>query len=1027
NLFFANVSFGQATVITDKDDYAPGSTAIINGSGFQAGEVVELHVEHADGDPLGTDPGFHEPWFVTADSAGSFNSSWYVPTVVEGDAYGATLLLTAHGSLGSVADWLFTDAGNFTYLTTLGKSNTISAIANTTNSNTLSVDVTAPKNNGTFSASLAFVVQSGTTIGIGNGANQINLTSVINNYITGGPSGSDITKTFAITVAVGSSVPDGTYQFQATAISTSGNPANNKEWKFDVIVGSVPGSIGTVTVGTQSGVSVYGTVSSPTFDVTSLRGANGLVNGTYSVSGLPSGVTYNFAPSSTFIANGITAFPGATLTLNAPASLNAGLYNFTVSLSDGISTVAAVGTLTVTPRPITITANSRSKTYGDAVTFAGTEFSTPVGSLVNGDAISSVTLASTGAGASATVTAPGPTYPIVASAAIGSGLGNYNISYATGVLTVGVKSITVTADNRSKTYGDAVTFAGTEFTTVGLVNSDTVTSATISSTGSAATAAVGTYDILIGSAVGSGLSNYDITYTKKTLTVGKKGLEVFAVDQTKTYGDAVTFAGTEFTTVGLVNSDTVTSATISSTGSAATAAVGTYDILIGSAVGSGLPNYDITYTKKTLTVGKKTISIKADDKSKFCGQANPDFTFTVTGFVNNETKSVLNVPPVVKLDTNGITIIASGCSDNNYEVTNYESGTLTIQGVNIDASASSLVIQLNSSTAPLKATVKSSLDGNPVSNVNVTFKLFNGSNQVGPSETVLTTDNGEASLSLIISSLPMGLYKVEAISGSDCSSSAAYMTIYDPNGSFVTGGGWINSPAGALVGQSLTGKANFGFNAKYKKGNNQVEGNTEFQFQTGNFNFKSNLLNAGTLVISGAKATYRGVGTVNGSGNYGFMVSAIDGQILGGGGVDKFRIKIWNIANGNTVVYDNQMNVDENLAATTELGGGSIVIHEVKKNTTKIAQKASVTTLEILQFNITAYPNPSKNYFSLNLTGGSTEKVEIDIFDMQGRKVKHIESANQDSIVFGEELPVGNYIAVVNQGANRKTIKLLKE
>lgn len=46
-----------------------------------------------------------------------------------------------------------------------------------------------------------------------------------------------------------------------------------------------------------------------------------------------------------------------------------------------------------------------------------------------------------------------------------------------------------------------------------------------------------------------------------------------------------------------------------------------------------------------------------------------------------------------------------------------------------------------------------------------------------------------------------------------------YVVIYDPSAGFVTGGGWINSPAGAFVqSPSLTGKANFGFTSKYKKG-----------------------------------------------------------------------------------------------------------------------------------------------------------------------------------------------------------------
>src|SRR6185503_12077179 len=47
----------------------------------------------------------------------------------------------------------------------------------------------------------------------------------------------------------------------------------------------------------------------------------------------------------------------------------------------------------------------------------------------------------------------------------------------------------------------------------------------------------------------------------------------------------------------------------------------------------------------------------------------------------------------------------------------------------------------------------------------------------------------------------------------------ALVVIYDPNGGFVTGGGWINSPAGAYASNpSLTGKGNFGFVSKYEKG-----------------------------------------------------------------------------------------------------------------------------------------------------------------------------------------------------------------
>jgi len=153
----------------------------------------------------------------------------------------------------------------------------------------------------------------------------------------------------------------------------------------------------------------------------------------------------------------------------------------------------------------------------------------------------------------------------------------------------------------------------------------------------------------------------------------------------------------------------------------------------------------------------------------------------------------------------------------------------------------------------------------------------------------------------------------------------AMVVVYDPNGGFVTGGGWINSPAGAYVpNPSLTGKASFGFVSKYLPGATVPTGNTEFQFKAGNLNFSSTSYE--WLVVSGAKAQYKGVGTINGQANYRFMLTAIDGQINGGGGQDKFRIKIWSDSSG--VVYDNQMNDPDSNDPMTVLGGGSIVIHK---------------------------------------------------------------------------------------------------
>ncbi len=162
--------------------------------------------------------------------------------------------------------------------------------------------------------------------------------------------------------------------------------------------------------------------------------------------------------------------------------------------------------------------------------------------------------------------------------------------------------------------------------------------------------------------------------------------------------------------------------------------------------------------------------------------------------------------------------------------------------------------------------------------------------------------------------------------GEDTRAASSYVVVYDPSTGFVTGGGWITSPAGAYAPDpTLSDKASFGFVGKYLKGATAPSGNTEFQFQTARFAFQSTSYQ--WLVVAGARAQLKGEGTINGGATaYGFLLTAIDGQVSGGGGVDRFRIKIWDRSTG-AVIYDNQRGAPEDGDAATALGGGSIVIH----------------------------------------------------------------------------------------------------
>jgi uncharacterized repeat protein (TIGR03803 family) len=153
-----------------------------------------------------------------------------------------------------------------------------------------------------------------------------------------------------------------------------------------------------------------------------------------------------------------------------------------------------------------------------------------------------------------------------------------------------------------------------------------------------------------------------------------------------------------------------------------------------------------------------------------------------------------------------------------------------------------------------------------------------------------------------------------------------YIVIYDPSAGFVTGAGSIESAPGAYTPDAtLAGRARFAFVSRNHRGATIPTGNTEFRFDVASMKFSS--ASYEWLVIAGARAQYKGRGTINGAGDYGFLLTATDGE-MPGGGADAFRIKIWDRASG-VVIYDNVAGASDALqyASPQALVTGSVVIH----------------------------------------------------------------------------------------------------
>ena len=355
-------------------------------------------------------------------------------------------------------------------------------------------------------------------------------------------------------------------------------------------------------------------------------------------------------------------------------SLSAANYDFTAFVN---------GVLSVGKAHLTVTAGNQTMTYGGTVptpTYTITGF-------VNGDtpAVVNGTPALT---PGATSASPVGTYSITVSQGSLSAT-NYDFSkLVNGSLTVNRAHLTVTAASQSMTYGDAVPTP--TYTITGFVNGDkqgVVSGNPVLTPGATSASPVGTYAITV--TQGSmAAANYDFpNLVNGVLTVGKAHLTVTAADQSMTYGGAVptpTYAIT-----GFVNGDTqavVSGDPVLTPGATSASLVGSYTTNVAQGTLSAT-NYDFpTFVNGTLVVNKAHLTVTADNKTKAPGSPNPPLTYTISGFVNGDTSSV--VSGTASLSTTAttsspagvysITVAVGTLTAANYDFPTFVNGTLTV-------------------------------------------------------------------------------------------------------------------------------------------------------------------------------------------------------------------------------------------------------------------------------------------------------------------------------------------------------------
>lgn len=286
-------------------------------------------------------------------------------------------------------------------------------------------------------------------------------------------------------------------------------------------------------------------------------------------------------------------------------------------------------------------------------------------------------------------------------------------------------TLTFTSTDVAKNYGvDATAAVANGYEVTGFVNAatfgnvftqDTVANTTtgaptITSTGSVATASVAgsPYAITVDIAPVTFTNGYTgAAASTGELTVNAAVLTITANNQTKTYGDNFTFAGTEFTSTGLVNGETIGTVTLGSAAAVNTANVAgsPYDITINNALAGTFDanNYAISYVEGIFEVDPASLTIAANNATKIQGSANPTFSSTITGFVNGENDSVLigmlehTTPAVNSSPVGTYTITPSGFTADNYFIS-FVDGLLEVTSPVINSNLAGNISTFNNAT-----------------------------------------------------------------------------------------------------------------------------------------------------------------------------------------------------------------------------------------------------------------------------------------------------------------------------------------
>lgn len=328
----------------------------------------------------------------------------------------------------------------------------------------------------------------------------------------------------------------------------------------------------------------------------------------------------------------VTGLPAFSTT--ATQSSGVGTYSINVARGTLASTnydfAFSAGSLVVTAAPLTIAANDASRHLNRP----NPAFTASYTGLVNGDepsVVTGLTFSTT-----AVTGSPAGSYPITLS---GGTAANYTLSFEPGTLTVGgFSTLTIAANNVTKIYGEANPAFSATITGLEEGDDDSLVTGLRFSTTATQSSGAGTYTI---SPYGASASGYQVQFVPGTLTIDRAPLTIIPLNLSRSYGNPN--PAVAFNAAGLVNGDTsaVVSGLSLHTSATQGSNVGDYALTLSGGVAD---NYALTIAGgATLTVNPAVVTVTVDDKTRRYGDADPVFTYSVSGLKNSDPASLIEV------------------------------------------------------------------------------------------------------------------------------------------------------------------------------------------------------------------------------------------------------------------------------------------------------------------------------------------------------------------------------------------------